>query len=192
MYKEELRELYKERRNELPDEEVENLSAQIFERFFQEMNLSSVKNIHIFLPIRKKKEVNTWILIHRLRKESPEINIVVSKVDPEEEEMKSFLLEEGAVLVKNKWEVPEPVSCQPFSEKDIDMVLVPLLAFDMEGFRVGYGKGYYDKFFTICKQDVLKVGVSFFEPVDLILDIDQYDVPMDICITPEKVYKFRN
>jgi len=69
-------------------------------------------------------------------------------------------------------------------------VLVPLLSFDKKGFRVGYGKGFYDRFLMQCKSDCIKIGLSYFDPIDVIDDADEFDVPLDFCITPQKVYVF--
>ena len=73
---------------------------------------------------------------------------------------------------------------------EIDLVLVPLLAFDKNGYRVGYGKGYYDKFLSNCRPDVIKIGLSFFDAVDEIEDIDDYDLPLNFCVTPQRLYDF--
>jgi len=67
---------------------------------------------------------------------------------------------------------------------------VPLLAVDKKGYRVGYGKGFYDKFLPSCKKECLKIGFSYFEPVDEITDKDQFDVPLELCITPHNIYVF--
>jgi 5-formyltetrahydrofolate cyclo-ligase len=69
-------------------------------------------------------------------------------------------------------------------------VLIPLLAFDKKGNRVGFGKGYYDKFLVHCKPTVLKVGLSFFDPVDEIEDIIGIDIPLDFCVTPKAIHFF--
>jgi 5-formyltetrahydrofolate cyclo-ligase len=69
-------------------------------------------------------------------------------------------------------------------------VFIPLLAFDKSGHRVGYGAGYYDRFLSKCKPDCLKVGLSFFEPVDEISDADEFDVKLNHCVTPSKIWTF--
>lgn len=70
------------------------------------------------------------------------------------------------------------------------MVLIPLLAFDKNGYRVGYGKGFYDRFLAECRPDVVKVGLSVFEPIDEITDLNEFDIKMDFCITPNRVWQF--
>ena len=70
------------------------------------------------------------------------------------------------------------------------MILVPLLAFDRKGMRVGYGKAFYDKFLAGCKPDIIKVGVSILDPVESIDDVYEHDVPLSCCITPKEFYDF--
>lgn len=72
----------------------------------------------------------------------------------------------------------------------LDAVLVPLIAFDARGFRVGYGKGFYDRFLKTCRADCLKIGLSLFPPVEKIADTADFDVKLDACATPEKIWRF--
>jgi 5-formyltetrahydrofolate cyclo-ligase len=55
---------------------------------------------------------------------------------------------------------------------------------------VGYGKGYYDRYLKRCAQDVVKIGFSYFDAIDAIEDINEFDVPLNYCITPMRVYEF--
>ena len=71
----------------------------------------------------------------------------------------------------------------------LDVIFIPLLGFDKQGNRVGYGKGYYDRFLHQCKPEALKIGLSFFEAeTTLIQDTTEHDVPLDVCVTPTQVY----
>ena len=70
------------------------------------------------------------------------------------------------------------------------MVLVPLLCFDENGYRVGYGKGFYDRYLKQMNSKTIKIGLSLFPPVKLITDTSDWDVKLDFCITPEQIFKF--
>ncbi len=105
--------------------------------------------------------------------------------------MDNYLLTDSTSLKKNSLGIPEPVDGFWVPEEKIDVVFVPLLAFDAQGNRVGYGKGYYDTFLRKCRKDTLKIGLSFFPAEDdLIKDVHENDVKLDYCITPSKVYAF--
>jgi 5-formyltetrahydrofolate cyclo-ligase len=97
-------------------------------------------------------------------------------------------------LELNQWGIlePNPQSAIRYPLSEIDLVIVPLLGFDKQGNRVGYGKGFYDRFLARCRSNVIKVGVSFFDPIDGISDITPLDIRLDYCITPTRVWKMTN
>jgi 5-formyltetrahydrofolate cyclo-ligase len=125
-----------------------------------------------------------------LQFKNPLIKVVIPKVDIHGGQLAHYQYDQQIELIKNEYGIDEPKSGSKVTENEIDMVLIPLLAFDRKGYRVGFGKGYYDKFLSRCRKDVLKVGLSFFEPVDAIEDITGYDIPMDFCITPKENFIF--
>ncbi|TAG91084.1 MAG: hypothetical protein EAZ20_03510 [Bacteroidetes bacterium] len=97
------------------------------------------------------------------------------------------------IFKTNKWQIEQPIITEKdifFDPKNIDWIIVPLLVFDKNGFRVGYGKGFYDKFLAECKPDVLTIGVNFFPPVEKITDIEPFDICLHRCITPDKIFIF--
>ena len=104
--------------------------------------------------------------------------------------MQHLHFDDEVELVHNAFGIAEPSAGKIVEPDEIDLVLVPLLAFDKHGYRVGYGKGYYDKFLSQCRKDVIKIGLSFFEPVDEIDDINQFDISLNYCVTPQQVYEF--
>jgi 5-formyltetrahydrofolate cyclo-ligase len=189
MKKEDLRKLYLKMRKDLPPEEIERRSEQIAERILEEIDFSKHNLVHCFLPINAKSEVNTHILITKLKENFPHIQIIIPVTDLNEVKMHSHHWK-GEKLSENKWGIPEPVNVRLVNDSEIDIIIVPLLTFDLSGHRVGYGKGFYDKFFLGCKENVLKIGVSLFSPVSQIEDYSLTDIPLTLAVTPEKIYKF--
>ena len=104
--------------------------------------------------------------------------------------MTHFLLTDNTKIKKNEYNIPEPVNGLPVPPEMIDVVFVPLLAYDKQGNRVGYGKGFYDQFLAECKPETIKIGLSFFEAENQIEDVFEADVLLDYCITPTQTYTF--
>ena len=92
---------------------------------------------------------------------------------------------------KNNWGIIEPLASQKIRPDQIDLVIVPLLAVDQNGHRVGYGKGYYDRFLSQCSDQVHAMGVGFFPVVEVISDCEVTDIPLDSYITPIHAYFFK-
>lgn len=187
MSKTALRQKYKALRNSLSENEIEEMSLAIVNKLLP-LPIWEKTYFHIYLPITEQKEVNTEFILHLLSGKDKEI--IISKADFTMQSMTHFLLTDNTKIKKNEYNIPEPVDGIIVSSTKIDVVLVPLLAFDKKGHRVGYGKGFYDKFLSECKPEVIKIGLSFFEPEELIEGIFESDVQLDYCVTPYKVYSF--
>lgn len=189
MQKQELRKEYLEKRKALSDAEVESFSKKIHDWFFRSIPVHAYATIHTFLPIKRNHEIDTWLIINTLQKDFA-TDIVIPK-SHDDGTMSHYLLTKDTVFEENKWKIPEPspVGSLQYSVKKIDLVLIPLLCFDKKGYRVGYGKGYYDRFLAECRPDVMKIGLSIFEPVDEI-GVDEFDIKMNYCITPNKIWSF--
>jgi len=188
-----LRSEFLQKRKELSDKEIEDKNEAILKNSKHFFETIRIKTIHIFLPQLGKTEIDTWRIISFLRS-FDRLKIISPRVIPGTREMEHYLLTSETILRNNQWKIPEPdpETSLKVLPSDIDAVLIPLLAFDKKGFRVGYGGGYYDRFLAQCKPTALKIGVSFFEPVEEISDLDAYDVPMDFCITPSSILNFTN
>jgi 5-formyltetrahydrofolate cyclo-ligase len=169
----------------LSEAEYLQLNQQLCDNFFSNVNLSEINVLHTFLPIKKNKEVDTWLIIDRVKKEFPNVQISIPKVNNQTASIDNFYFEGTEQVENNMWEIPEPKHGIPTPIEKIDAVLVPLLAFDKQGNRVGYGGGFYDKFLFTCRADCQKIGLSFFEMVDKIDGIDGNDVPLNLVITPK-------
>ncbi len=195
MTKVEIRKIYKEKRRALTEENCENFNKKIHNLVFSRLAIHRYSPIHLFLPILRNIEPDTRLIINTLRKDfAPDLYIGKSL---ENGEMLHVKYDTTTVLETNAWGIEEPKdlnnsnNSEAFFEKyrneDI-LVFVPLLAFDKKGNRVGYGKGYYDKFLKFASKDTTIVGLSLFEPVDLIEDTNVFDVKMNFCVTPERVW----
>ncbi len=189
MKKQELRKIYLEKRLQLSETEYENLNQQLLLQFMQ-LDFSKITAVHLFLPMLRTKEPNTWLMIKYLQKEHPNINRVFPKADFKQKKLINFLEDEDLIIAENKFCIPEPISGNQFYIDKNSMVIVPLLAFDLTGNRVGYGGGFYDRFLAECEVGTQFIGLSFFEPFELIEDAEVFDVKLYQCITPAKVWKF--
>jgi len=189
MEKSALRKIYLEKRKNLSREEWERRNRQVKEQLLGYFDFGKIKMVHCFLPILTHNEIDTWPIIKALQEKS--INVVVSKTKWKSVSMEHFLLTPDTVLQNNRWGIPEPVAGELIPASQLDMVLVPLLAFDRAGHRVGYGKGFYDRFLSQCLPNTLKIGLSLEQPIPKIADTNAYDVVLDFGVTPEKVWGFQ-
>lgn len=191
MHKKDLRVAYNNKRLALSQDEKTILDELMLKELAR-LDLSRVKYLHVFLPIARRNEPDTLRMIDWLLSQYPGMSIVVPKVVGVR--MDNFLYTSEKDLVISDWGIPEPVvkGQTQVDVRLIDAVLVPLLTFDLNGHRVGYGKGFYDRFLNLCKEDVLKVGLCYFQPVNRIKDYNPFDVKLDLCITPNKTWDFGN
>ena len=155
MTKKELRKIYLKKRMDLSEGEYEQLNRELTDHFFKAVKLSGINVLHTFLPIKRTREVNTWHIIERIKKDHTHVKVSVPKINNQTSELEHYFLESPDQLKNNTWEIPEPVYGIPTSTEKIDAVLVPLLAFDKLGHRLGYGRGFYDRFLASCRPDCL-------------------------------------
>jgi 5-formyltetrahydrofolate cyclo-ligase len=188
MTKDEARKEFLQRRLALSEAEYHHLNLQLYHQFFLQIDLAFIKCIHIFLPIENKREPDTWPIIERIRREFPHIRISIPKVAGNE--LENIYFEGLHQLKKNKWGILEPEQGVPAPTEKIDIVIVPLLAFDKNGHRVGYGKGFYDKFLAECLIRCKRVGISLFQPIEKIEDVDDNDIALTECLTPIDFFSF--
>lgn len=141
---------------------------------------------HLFMPITAKREVDTSFVLSILQ--GKDKHVIVPKVKGNV--LEHFLLTDATKFIESSWGVPEPVDGIAIPPNRLDVVFVPLVAFDKVGNRVGYGKGFYDRFLKECRVDVIKIGLSLFEAINLISDVATHDIGLDYCVTPKKVYSF--
>lgn len=190
MNKAELRGIYIAKRRSLSLSEVAAASGRIADRFFKDIDLKRTGKLHTFVRIPKFNEIDTSNIYFRLWRERPDVATFAPRIGIETGEIESIAFDAQTPLIENNWGIREPVGNEKAEPEDFDLVLVPLLCFDLSGHRVGYGKGFYDRFLSGCRRNCRFIGLSIFGPVDLIDDANEQDVPLSACITPEETYYF--
>ena len=190
MDKESLRRSYKTKRSLLSTEEI-TVFQQGIQQQLMVLDWQQARYVHSFLPIQKQNEPDMWAFLAYMEQQHPAVQLVVSRSVPEDYSMQHFLWRSDILLKENAWGIFEPVEGEQIGEESLDVVLVPLLVADHSGNRVGYGKGFYDRFLARCRPDCCKIGVSFFDPVDEIEDIDPFDVALDRLVTPRGTIQFK-
>ena len=190
MTKAEARKYFLERRKGLTEEAYQLANCKLFEQTTSFLASLKPQSVHCFLPILKNKEVNTWPIIAWLHQQH--IKVVVPRSSLQDRSMLHFQLTQEVSCVENAWGIPEPQGefLVTITEQELKVVLVPLLAFDQQGHRVGYGKGYYDAFLSKCLPETLRIGLSFFPPLPKITDVNSLDVRLTHAITPDQLWDF--
>ena len=188
MDKLELRREYRLKRSQLTSAEIKSCSEQIFSLIKSHFNLQK-KTIHIFLSIPNFNEVNTAGFIEFLFELKCTIATSITHFSPPG--LSHCIIDESTAYETDKLGIPCPIQGLAISENKIDLVIIPLLAFDNKGARVGYGKGLYDRFLAQCNPNCIKIGVSLFEPTPSISGVNKNDVRLDYCATPNKIHIFK-
>lgn len=185
--KTELRKKYKQLRQNLSLSQIDDYSITIANKLL-ELDIWDASFYHIFLSIETKKEINTEFILSILS--GKDKHIVIPKSNFDTGELTHYLLTDSTTIKTNAYNIPEPVDGIEVKPEQLDIVFIPLLAFDKQGNRVGYGKGFYDRFLAQCKPETIKIGVSFFDAEEKIEDVFENDIPLNYCVTPNTIYSF--
>jgi 5-formyltetrahydrofolate cyclo-ligase len=189
MLKQEARAIYRKKRDEITTLQKVKWDDLLLIQF-QKLPLPPITSVLSFVPIDGKNEVDTFLITDYLQFKNPGMQVAYPKTDLQQQTMHAIALEEETVFEENEYKIAEPVNGPVLDAATLDVVLVPMLIFDESGNRIGYGKGFYDRFLKDCSSDCIKVGLCYFDAIDRIEDTTEYDVPLDYCITPNKVYVF--
>ncbi len=188
MTKDELRQKYIEKRRTISPKKLDQISTEICHTAFSKFQLEK-KKISLFLPIERKKEINTYKIWEKAL--SFDAVVAVPKINPNNGELKHIVFESVDQLEISSYGIPEPKKGRVIAAEHFEYVFVPLLAIDKKGNRVGYGKGYYDRFLKKCSPRCKFIGLSLFDELeDVISGTNSLDIPLDYCITPNNFYRF--
>ncbi|MEX2600590.1 MAG: 5-formyltetrahydrofolate cyclo-ligase [Balneolaceae bacterium] len=172
-------------RESLSEEQIRKRSHRIIDTLRSGPELSEAKRIHCYLPIPGRGEVDITTLVASLL--GPEKKVIVPRISASGQELNHYLLEEMAALKPNSWGIPEPVGGKQVSASYPDLILVPVVAADREKNRIGYGKGYYDRF--LAQTDAKKIGLLYRECLLAEeLPTEPFDIPLDLLVTDEGIF----
>lgn len=187
MLKTDIRKEFKSKRESLSIDERVDMSKRIAENAVANFDLKN-KVVSIFLPIERLNEVQTTFLIDHLKALNCNISTPVS--DFNSLQLKHVVYTDKTILKNNDWGIPEPIEGEEIQPEDLQFVFVPLLVTDKSGFRVGYGKGFYDRFLSQCSKDAVFIGLNYFNEIVEVEDLSKDDVPLHYLVTPQNVLKF--
>lgn len=180
-----IRNEYREKRRELNAEQCIYYSEQITKNFLSNWHFKD-QLIHCFLPIHRLKEVETNPLIEVLRQNN---QICIPMSNFTKEIMEHKLLTKHTIFQENSYGILEPMNGKIVKPEEIDVVIVPLLAVDEKGNRLGYGKGFYDRFLVNCKPNSIFIGLTMFDILEDLGEMDKHDIPIHFVVTPQGVLR---
>jgi len=157
-------------------------SASICKRLLGLKELQKARRIHAFWPISAKGEVDIRPVISFLHSQGKHIYLPISNG----EDLHHGLFTGESELRVGKFGVMEPIPNPDEVFPDMDIVLVPALAADLEGHRIGYGKGYYDRF--LSRSHALKVVPIFEKQLVGGIPWEAHDVPVDMVVTERTIH----
>ena len=189
MNKQVLREIFSEKRKFLSREEYDRRNQSVCQKTIAFLKTTDKKAIHLFLPIVKNKEVDTWPILKFLINSKTHTPIV-SRTDFASKSMVHYQINENTEFINDKFDIPTPVRAKQLDVEMIDAVLAPLISFDLEGNRIGYGGGYYDRLLSECRKDTLVAGLAITPPLDLITYAEPHDHKLNMCFNHQQTFKF--
>ena len=185
--KHKLRQEAKTQRKVLSVLEIENYSIQIAKQVSTCFGFLD-KRISCFLSMESQHEVLTEYILKDLECNN---QLFVPVTNFQEGTMIQVPYSLGDTLEFTAYQIPEPrIQLSPIIPTELDVVFIPLLQADVRGNRLGYGKGFYDRYLALCRPDVIKIGLNFFEPISAIPS-EETDIPLDYLITPNRIYEFK-
>ncbi|MGC4035005.1 MAG: 5-formyltetrahydrofolate cyclo-ligase [Chitinophagaceae bacterium] len=189
MLKAEARKIYREKRILLTATERSKQDDLMLIQF-QSLELPFIHRLLSYWPIEENNEPNTHLFTDFIEFRNPALKVSYPKSDFTSGTMEAVEVNADTPFELQEHNIHQPLTGIVTDAGLIDMIFVPLLIFDAEGYRVGYGKGFYDKYLKECSKDCIKIGFCYFEPLNKIDDRNNFDIPLDICITPYNAHVF--
>jgi 5-formyltetrahydrofolate cyclo-ligase len=191
MKKSDIRNIYAEKRLQLSASQKEKMDDLMLIQF-QKLAIDIPALIMTYAPIKRLNEFDPQGITDYCYFKNPGQQLfypVMVEIDGNSE-MSTMIVDDNTIFETNKFGIDEPIEGIDMIPSEIDLFIVPLLSFDKKGNRVGYGKGYYDRFLKRCRRDCMKIGFSYFDPIEKIDDLSPFDIKLDYCITPDRIFSY--
>lgn len=172
MNKQELRRAIRERKRAMTEEEIVKRSNALAEKFYNSPAYQAASTIYGYLPYNQ--EVRTVPMLQRALDEGK--RVAVPKVYGEE--MRFIYLDDLTQVSKGYAGIPEPIADAPVADDKRALVLMPGLAFDPQGHRIGYGGGFYDRFLA-QEPHHPTLALCYEFQMQAHLDTEEFDIPVD-------------
>ncbi|MGL6187384.1 MAG: 5-formyltetrahydrofolate cyclo-ligase [Clostridium chrysemydis] len=169
-------------KRDLKKEENSLKDSKIFKNLISLNSYKRAKKIFIYIGFGS--EINTKSLIKIMLKEGKEV--FVPKVL--EEEMIALKITSLNNLIESKFKILEPVGEKSdIDGEEFDLIIMPGVAFDRSGNRIGYGKGYYDKYLKDIKSDIKKIALAYELQLIEEIETEEHDLKVDSIITENEI-----
>ena len=175
MDKKELRRTIRDLKRAMTEEEIVSRSQKLGQLFAASEAYQNAKTIYGYLPYNQ--EVRTVAMLEKALADGKKV--AVPKCYGEE--MRFIYMEDLSKVEKGYAGIPEPIADEPVADDPTALVLMPGLAFDREGHRIGYGGGFYDKFLAGEPNHPTVALCYAFQMVEKI-EPEEYDIPVDCVI----------
>lgn len=189
MLKKDIRKLYKEKRLAITAQEKLKLDDLLLIQF-QQLHIEIPNTIMTYMGLEKFNEFDPYLITDYCHFKNPSLTLAYPVMNTANNTLQPVSVHADTAFEVNAFDIEEPVGGIPVFTSELDMVIVPLLAFDESGNRVGYGKGYYDRLLAECRPDCTRIGFSYFDPVAVIEDVNAHDIKLDHVITPGGIFTF--
>jgi len=188
--KEELRKKYLKERSEIPQNKISSWSQKINKQFLNLPQLETAKKVMAYASMRK--EIETFDLMEELLDQGyllylpytrkDKIDLGTAQINDLDSDLKEgvYGVQEPVARIRGE-EIPE----------DLDLIIVPGACFTPEGYRIGYGGGYYDSFLTKHANGALKVGFCYDRFIVDSIPVEEHDVPVDLIVTEKEVIRIK-
>lgn len=175
MDKKELRKAIREKKRAMSAEEIEQKSQALTEAFLRSAAYQSAKTIYGYLPYNQ--EVRTVPMLEQALRDGKRVAVPKCYGD----EMRFIYMVDLSAVEKGYAGIPEPIADEPVADDESALVLMPGMAFDPQGHRIGYGGGFYDKFLT-KEPDHPTLALCYDFQVLPHLETEEFDIPVDTVI----------